>query len=1015
MNDFHVEPPDKRGLTALGDDETLGEVPPAGRLSPERVKSFEDLRLSQALVYLILRPTQTARQLWRVLSHDPADETRFDPEPSGVSDDDDRPPSPPNDAMPVEIAPADSTPDEITGAEGGGEVESEESHPHAHESTRRLIRLAALIAAVLLALRGGIILHRAATDPVLKAQGDTDGAAFWFIAAALIYLGVETWFSRKWWAERSPRAAAWMRAQFDQNPQWNAALVVPLIVLFVLLISGGGTLYSTIILVLIAVIWLMFLLGRTPPGEDSNHQEHSDEQEKQPGQNGSSPTVNRASPSRRALAWGEAHRVQLALVPLALLFSALAYSLNVARDLASNKVNDVVITPGGFVAWIASIGLWLVVLGGERRLPRVRWGRIGWVIAAGLLFVIVLGAAFRLHDLSSTPPEMTSDHIEKLLDSLRVSEGYRGVFFPNNGGREGFQMYMVALVAGLPGVGFSFEALKLATVIEGVITLPVLWWMARQVIGTDTDERRRLADWTGIALAGLVAISEWHVMLSRLGLRIVLTPLATALVIGFLARAMRHNRTWDYLALGFALGAGTYFYQADRMLPLLALIGIGLALLGRVHDGWQAVSLAGEVIGFAAVALTPLALVALVARASGAGSRLSSFLPLVAMVWFGLVALAARSRRGDALLQYGGGILAAAVIALAVYIPMYHYAEINPDPFWNRTRGRMFGEQAFVRLNPQTGVLESYEPSLSEQARRFWDQRTVFVNNYRDALRMFQWEGDVAWINNPHSYPALDGVAGGLLVLGLMAWGVLLARQRDPVLWLLPVGVLVMLLPSAMTVAYTIENPSFTRASGTIPPVFMLAALPLGMVGAQVARLRLRSVREPVGAVLALVMIASVLWYGIGWNWNEFFSTYRLNYVYSWQPYSKIAQPLHDFAHGEGSYGNAFMIAYPYWLDHRILGTMAGDIRWPNGVVEREDLIPMIRRNRGTPYQYDPDKPLFVMYNVADTETAAYLDSLFPGGEHRLYQYRYEALEPGYYEQGAFYIFTVQAGNTPLE
>ncbi len=75
---------------------------------------------------------------------------------------------------------------------------------------------------------------------------------------------------------------------------------------------------------------------------------------------------------------------------------------------------------------------------------------------------------------------------------------------------------------------------------------------------------------------------------------------------------------------------------------------------------------------------------------------------------------------------------------------------------------------------------------------------------------------------------------------------------------------------------------------------------------------------------------------------------------------------MRDFAQGEGSYGNAFMIAYPHWLDHRILGTMAGDIRWPNGVVEREDLIPMIRRNQGTRYQYDPTKPLFVMYHVDD-------------------------------------------------
>jgi hypothetical protein len=213
-----------------------------------------------------------------------------------------------------------------------------------------------------------------------------------------------------------------------------------------------------------------------------------------------------------------------------------------------------------------------------------------------------------------------------------------------------------------------------------------------------------------------------------------------------------------------------------------------------------------------------------------------------------------------------------------------------------------------------------------------------------------------------------------------------------------------------MTVAYTIENPSFTRASGTLPGVFMLAALPLGMLCGQVSRLTIRSVRGPLGVGVALAMIGSVLWYGIGWNWEKFFTEYRLDYIYSWKPYTEIAKPLRDFVQGEGSYGNAFVVAYPHWLDHRILGTMAGDIHWPNGLASREDLLPMIRRNAGTPYQYDPAKPLYVMYNVEDTETAAYLDSLFPGGEHTLYEYHYGALEPGYTSQGLFYIFTVQAG-----
>ena len=96
------------------------------------------------------------------------------------------------------------------------------------------------------------------------------------------------------------------------------------------------------------------------------------------------------------------------------------------------------------------------------------------------------------------------------------------------------------------------------------------------------------------------------------------------------------------------------------------------------------------------------------------------------MVWLSLLALAVRARRSDLVLQTGGGLLAAVVMALAVFIPMYHYSEINPNDFWNRTRGRMFGEQAFGRTDPNDRRGGAYEPSMSEQVDRFWEQRDVF-------------------------------------------------------------------------------------------------------------------------------------------------------------------------------------------------------------------------------------------------------------------------------------------------
>ncbi len=178
------------------------------------------------------------------------------------------------------------------------------------------------------------------------------------------------------------------------------------------------------------------------------------------------------------------------------------------------------------------------------------------------------------------------------------------------------------------------------------------------------------------------------------------------------------------------------------------------------------------------------------ARTRRLGARLASFLPLMAMAWFSLVALAVRARRDDPLLQYGGGLLAAAVIALALYIPMSHYAEINPDEFWNRTRGRMFGEQAFVRAR------SSNRARWRLTSRRCASRRNVSGISATclriiTATRCGCSSGKVTSPGSAirTSYPALDGVAGGLLILGLVVWGVLMARQRDPVLWLLPVGV----------------------------------------------------------------------------------------------------------------------------------------------------------------------------------------------------------------------------------
>jgi len=58
------------------------------------------------------------------------------------------------------------------------------------------------------------------------------------------------------------------------------------------------------------------------------------------------------------------------------------------------------------------------------------------------------------------------------------------------------------------------------------------FWLGRILAG---DDESAFANGTGLLFAALVATSWWHVMLSRLGLRIVWTPLFVCGVAGFLA------------------------------------------------------------------------------------------------------------------------------------------------------------------------------------------------------------------------------------------------------------------------------------------------------------------------------------------------------------------------------------------------------------------------------------------------------------------------------------------------
>ncbi len=589
----------------------------------------------------------------------------------------------------------------------------------------------------------------------------------------------------------------------------------------------------------------------------------------------------------------------------------------------------------GVVGWVMSVllAVWAVAPDGWNPVTAVRGGwqalrhwrlRLTWV-GALLLIIMAVALLLRVQDLQLGPREMTSDHVEMLLDTFRLEQGNTSVFFAGNGGREALQFYALALFSHLPGQSISFDSVKLLNVLEAVFTLPVLYWMTIVVLG---PERRRLAVVAGLCVAALVAVSYWDITLSRLGERIILTPLVVGLFIITFTRALRGNRLWDFILTGVVLGVGLYTYQVIRLLPVVVIVGAGLAL---------------------------------------------------AFHW--------RQRRGLRRLVINTVVLA--FVAFMVFVPLFAYSLEYPQDFWRRTSGRLFGDD-ITQVEDESGNLVSRDATLGDRVQAFGENVPQLTTNFANALLMYHWKGDIAWFQSASLKSAFDPWSGALLAVGLGAWLALLLKWRDPALWLLPPMALILMFASAFSIAFPNENPSATRMSGTLPIVYLFAGLAMAVLIVSVAKLW----RGRTGWVVASVG-AGVLLFGSGAaNLNTYWTGYVPLFTNSSQAHSAGGDVLRDFAESGAGYGNAFVIGYPFWWDHRAVGIEAGKLDFPNGVPAREELPSWLENGllRADEYRLDPSKELLFIVSPDDVETMDWLKLLFPQGQGTLIQ-TYQAEE----------------------
>ncbi|NOY97826.1 MAG: glycosyltransferase family 39 protein, partial [Chloroflexi bacterium] len=207
-----------------------------------------------------------------------------------------------------------------------------------------------------------------------------------------------------------------------------------------------------------------------------------------------------------------------------------------------------------------------------------------------LLVLVVAGLVtfFRVYRIGGVPAEPFSDHAEKILDVYDITQGQTHIFFPRNTGREAIQMYWTVLVAKLFGTGLSFLSLKLGTALLGLLTLPYMY-----LLGKEISNRR-----VGLLAMFFMGIAYWPNVISRAGLRFPLYPLFVAPTLYYLLRGLRRQDRNDFILSGIFLGLGLHGYSPFRIVPFVVVIAVGLYLLHRQSKGvrklvvWQLVVLA---------------------------------------------------------------------------------------------------------------------------------------------------------------------------------------------------------------------------------------------------------------------------------------------------------------------------------------------------------------------------------------------------------------------------------------
>ncbi len=189
-----------------------------------------------------------------------------------------------------------------------------------------------------------------------------------------------------------------------------------------------------------------------------------------------------------------------------------------------------------------------------------------------VILILAVAASFRLINLESAPPGLLAAEALNGNRAIAIAEqgSFLSVFNPTTTGERGLLVVLQSFA--VRWFGNTAFSLRIISALAGILTV----W------GVYLFARRLFSHQIGAIAAFLMAISLWHVMFSRLGLRMILVPLFAVWGLYFFWLGLSSARLKHFVFAALCWGAGLYTHSI--FLPLT------LVLIATLGAYWHAIS-----------------------------------------------------------------------------------------------------------------------------------------------------------------------------------------------------------------------------------------------------------------------------------------------------------------------------------------------------------------------------------------------------------------------------------------